>query len=82
MEITLLGVGYVVLITALVQVIKSLGIDSRYAPVAAIILGVVVALGTIDVSVSAIITGVASGLAAVGLYSTGGKEVAKVISGK
>ena len=82
MDITLLSVGYVVLITALVQVIKSLGLDSEYAPISSIILGVLIAIGTLDVSVASAITGVASGLAAVGLYDAGGRNIARVIGGK
>ena len=81
-EIVLLGVGYIALITAVVQVFKTLGLKSDYAPLAAVALGVVSAFGLVDISVSSAFSGIASGLVAVGLYDIGGRAVVRAVGGK
>lgn len=82
MEITLATAGIVALITALVQVGKGLGLASKYAPVAAIVLGVAYFGVTLDsLTGGVVINGIATGLSAIGLYSVGGKAVLKTLSG-
>jgi hypothetical protein len=53
------GIAIIPLIVGLVQMVKGLGLDARYAPVASVALGVG----------GGILTGIAFGLSASGLYS-------------
>lgn len=83
MEITLATAGIVALITALIQVAKGLGLSKIYAPVTSIVLGVLFAITTADVvTASVVISGIATGLSAIGLYSVGGKVVLNTLSGE
>lgn len=83
MEITLATAGIVALITALIQVAKGLGLSKIYAPVTSIVLGVLFAITTADVvTASVVISGIATGLSAIGLYSVGGKAILNTLSGE
>jgi|TARA_Y100000310_G_scaffold270565_1_gene284479 hypothetical protein len=82
MEITLGTAGIVALITALVQISKGAGLKTSYAPLLAILLGVFYFLAMFELSVASGINGIATGLAAMGLYSVGGKTVFKKIARK
>ncbi|MCH8106330.1 MAG: hypothetical protein IIC58_12635 [Proteobacteria bacterium] len=82
MEVTLATAGVIALITALIQVGKGLGLPSKYAPLAAIVFGVGIAVSTAEIiTASLAISGVATGLSAIGLYAVGGKGVLKTLSG-
>jgi hypothetical protein len=75
-EITLAGAGIVALIAVLVQVIKGVGLKGKYAPLAAIALGIAYTTLSADaITFIIILNGIASGLASVGLYEIGGKKV-------
>jgi len=80
MEITLATAGVIALITALVQVAKGLGLRNEHAPVAAIVVGVLYFWGVDGIGVASSLSGIASGLAAMGLYSVGGKPILKALS--
>ena len=69
MEITGTFVILVPIIMALVQVIRGLGLDVRFAPVAAIALGIVGAVGLDVFSFSTVLSGIVVGLTASGIYS-------------
>ncbi len=82
MEITIATAGVIALITAIIQLVKGVGLPSKYAPLGAVALGVLYFVTTTDVvAVSTVIDGIATGLASVGLYSVGGKEVLNTLSG-
>lgn len=69
------GVSAVAIITALVELIKRMGIPSRFAPIFAIAFGVgFSSLIVGDINTDSIVTGLISGLAASGLWS-GAKAV-------
>jgi len=71
------GVAVVPLIIAIVAVAKSLGLENRWAPLAAVVAGVVIVVANQAAQVvpgfgdwyQAVLAGLAAGLAAVGLYS-------------
>jgi len=71
------GVAVVPLIIAVGALLKGLGLDKRWAPLAAVLVGVVIALANQAAQVApgfsgwyqAVLAGLAAGLAAVGLYS-------------
>lgn len=54
-------------VVGLVQAIKNAGVPSKYAPLAAVVLGIGLSLA-FDLSVMSAVVGILSGLAAVGLY--------------
>lgn len=82
MEITLMTAGVIALVTALIQVAKGLGLETKYAPIAAIGLGVAISIATVNaINAQIVISGIATGLSAIGLYSVGGKEVLNTLSG-
>jgi hypothetical protein len=59
------------IIVGLVEVIKRAGMNVKYAPIVAILIGVAGVLGLTGVSIEAVIGGVVVGLSAVGLFSSG-----------
>lgn len=67
--------GLTGIVFALTQVIKGLGLNSRYVPVLAIIVGILVSILFSGISNTAIIEGLFASLSAMGLYS-GGQAVA------
>jgi len=82
MEITLATAGVIALISAVIQVLKGIGLKKQYAPLVSIVLGVSYFVGYSGLDIGTVINGFASGLTAVGLYSIGGKTVLKTLSGK
>lgn len=70
MDITIYDVALVPLVMGLVQVAKALGLSNKFAPLVAVILGIVLGVATTpDDVLKGIIVGIAVGLSAVGLYS-------------
>ncbi len=71
------GVAVVPLIIAIVALAKSLGLENRWAPLAAVLIGVLIMAGNQAAQVvpgfgdwyNVILWGLAAGLMAVGLYS-------------
>lgn len=67
------GIAIVPLIVGVVQVFKQSGLPDQYAPVAALILGLaiaaLIALSAGTFTAATILTGIAYGLSASGLYS-------------
>lgn len=57
-------------ITGLVSVLKKTGIPSKYAPILAIVLGIVFALLQ-DLSVAGLMLGISYGLTSMGLWEVG-----------
>ena len=77
MDITLVagsGITGVVLVVALVQVAKSLGLNSSYAPIFSLVLGLVVSISYAyfngGITYASIIIGLVIGLSGVGAWST------------
>ena len=68
MDIEIFGVSAVLLIIALVNLAKSAGFNSKYGGILAVLLGILTSVGYSFFK--AIITGLALGLSAAGLYST------------
>ena len=84
MDTTLLyGIAVIPAIVGLVQVVKDLGAPSNYAPLAAVVFGLLAGFAQFYAGqlpwISAAVTGIALGLSAVGLYS-GAKTVAQNVS--
>lgn len=85
MDETVAGVAVVPLIVGLVEVAKGAGLAARWAPLLAVGLGVAISAGwraaagglAADGWVAAVLSGLALGLAAAGLYS-GARAVAPV----
>lgn len=79
------GVGAVGLIVALVQLVKNLGLNGRFAGVLALLLGLFVSWGahlSQDVTwFHVVIIGLSIGLTASGAWSTG-KSVSELVGGK
>ena len=75
MDITWWGIPAVALVVAVVQWLKALGINSRYAGVVAVVLGIAGGIASQVWSDSplaqSIVTGLIVGLAAAGAWSTG-----------
>ena len=65
----------VAVITGLTQAIKIAGINSRYIPIVAIIIGVGYGLTLFSYDVQGAVDGIIAGLTAVGLYRTVQKSV-------
>lgn len=68
------GVSAVAIIVALVQIIKSFGLEQKYSPIVAIIIGVGLSVaysyyGT-EKLFESIVLGIVAGLSAVGIYSS------------
>lgn len=79
--ITITFAVFVALIVALVQVIKGLGMPTKWAPVAAILLGIGLSLIVDDGNISLrlhILQGLIGGLTAMGLFS-GAKKITEEI---
>ncbi len=74
MDMELYGVSAVLVIIGLVQLAKQVGLPSKYGGLLAVALGVGVALGYAYyaeiAAFRAVVTGLALGLSAAGLYST------------
>jgi len=72
------------IIIGLIQCLKGFGMDSKWSPVVAIFLGLILQVGTVLYGETelflGIINGLALGLAAVGLFS-GTRSVAELVSG-
>ena len=84
MDTTLLfGIAVIPAIVGLVQVVKDLGLPSNYAPLAAVLFGLLAGFAQFYAGqlpwISAAVTGVALGLSAVGLYA-GARTVAANVS--
>lgn len=62
-------VAIVAVVTALVQIIKGLGLPTNFAPLVAIFLGVTAALSFGSLSPESVFEGIVYGLSAMGLYS-------------
>lgn len=69
MNANIYGLGFVSIIIGLVEVAKRAGLSSRYAPVLAIVLGVLGGFAIKSDPVEAVFFGVAAGLSSCGLYS-------------
>lgn len=69
-----MDVALIPVITALVEVAKRAGLDSKFAPLIAIAVGVVLVILKDGPSIAAVIDGLTFGLGSMGLYS-GGKAV-------
>lgn len=69
----LFGVVIVPAVIGLTQVVKDVGVPSRFAPVAAVLFGILAGLAQLYAGqwqwIQAVVVGVAMGLSAVGLYS-------------
>lgn len=72
----LYGVGAVALILALVEIVKKIGLPTRFAPVVALIIGVTLGIIAYGFTAQGVILGLAAGASAVGVYS-GTKNVVK-----
>ncbi len=74
MDLEIYGVSAVLVIIGLVQLAKQVGFNSKYGGVLAVVLGLAVSLGYAYwaevTAFKAVITGLALGLSAAGLYST------------
>jgi len=74
MDIEIYGISAVLLIIALVNLAKSAGFKSKYGGLLAVALGVLASVGYTfyqdTLTYEAIVTGLALGLSASGLYST------------
>jgi hypothetical protein len=84
MDTTLLfGISAIPAIVGLVQVVKDLGVPSNFAPLCAVIFGILAGFAQFFAGqlpwIPAAVTGVALGLSAVGLYS-GARTVASNVS--
>ena len=74
-----MNIEIIPLITGLVAVAKQAGLPSRYAPIMAVVLGIVLVLDN-NISVASLATGVFYGLSAVGLWEAG--KTAHNLAGK
>lgn len=65
----------VAIIIGLVAVLKKLGLQSKYAPLTAVVLGVLatISLSFFEVTSTVVFTGIAIGLSACGLFDLGAK---------
>lgn len=74
MDLEIYGVSAVLVIIGLVQLAKSVGFNSKYGGVLAVVLGVAASVGYTLFSETnvfkAVVIGLALGLSAAGLYST------------
>lgn len=73
---TIAGIAIIPLIVGIVAAIKKAGLNSKYAPLVAMLLGVVVVSLELGLTSDAIVTGIVIGLSASGLWS-GGKTLIK-----
>lgn len=73
-EFSPLVVAVIALIPGLVEVVKTLGLQTKYAPVVSLVMGIGLVSLTGVVWQGAIIQGIVAGLAASGLYG-GAKKV-------
>ncbi len=69
MEVTGQFLLLIPVITALVSVFKRAGLASKYAPLLAVVLGILGALGLAGPTFLVALSGIVAGLSAVGLYS-------------
>lgn len=81
MDIQLIGnISAVAIIIGIIQALKNFGLDTKMAPVVAIILGLAISFGLSyygeTKAFEAVVMGLAIGLSSVGLYS-GSKNVAE-----
>ncbi|PWA11078.1 hypothetical protein DCC39_10290 [Pueribacillus theae] len=65
----LYGVGAVALCIALVEVAKKVGSPSRFSPILALIIGVVLGVCAYGMTAQGVVLGLAAGASAVGVYS-------------
>lgn len=81
MDLEIFGISVVLVIIGLIQLAKNVGLPTRYAGVAAVVLGVLASLGYAYFAEStwlqALFVGLALGLSAAGLYSAGKAAVGK-----
>lgn len=68
------GVGLIPLLVGLVEVVKRIGLPSKFAPLVSVALGLILGFMVYSDPTQAILVGIAFGLSASGLYS-GGKAV-------
>ena len=71
MDTNVYGIGLVPMIVGLVEVGKRSGLSKRYAPIAAVVLGLLGGFAIKSDIIEAVFFGVASGLSACGLYDFG-----------
>ena len=79
MDITIGGVSAAVITGIVAEVIKRLGVDTKFIPLISILAAVaVVCVGTWTISVEAVITGIIIGSATSGIYDNiiKGKDIA------
>lgn len=69
-EFSPLVIAVIPVIVGLVEVVKSLGLDSKYAPVVSLVMGIGLVSLTGVVWQAALLQGIISGLAASGLFSS------------
>lgn len=71
MDITIYDVALIPLITALVGLLRQAGLSPRFAPLVAVVLGVVAGIVYVapDEPAKGVLVGLALGLSSVGLYS-------------
>ncbi len=69
MEITGTFVALVPIVMALVEIVRNIGLKTQYAPLLAVILGVLGACGLGGFSFPIALSGIVVGLSASGLYS-------------
>lgn len=60
----------IAVITGLTQVVKKAGLRTKYVPLAAVVLGIIYAGFIIGWDALSLVSGIVSGLSAVGFYST------------
>ncbi|MBM7717196.1 hypothetical protein JOC94_004221 [Bacillus thermophilus] len=78
-ELEAYGIVLIPIILGLVEIGKSLGMPKKYSPVVSLILGILAGIVYVhpDNLAAATLVGIALGLAAVGLYSSGKNIVEK-----
>ena len=65
----------IAVITGLTQVVKKLGVSTRYIPLVAVIIGIAYGLAFVSVDMQSALSGLVAGLTSVGMYRTIQKTV-------
>lgn len=68
-SLTIAGVGAVPLVLALVQLVKGIGMPTKYTPLLSVIMGVALVVFVEGYMVDSVMTGLVVGLSASGLWS-------------
>ena len=70
MDITIAGISAAVLVGILAELAKKAGIDIKFIPILSVVFGIaVVCLGTWNLNIEAVVTGIVIGATTSGLYS-------------